>query len=458
MLLLFRMGLLFLLSLLATPPDSFEMREIARVQGFAWDRYVCGDADHDGKQEIYMMLLKEGGWTNYILEYTGGSQFDTFPLGYIETPVWDIGDVDQDGKTDLLTEADTTSITGFLSVLESADSMSLPSVIVWQAYACCGGLDPARITDLDADGAREVTFYTESIITREIKVYECTGPDRYNLVCRKSHSWLTDFIQTPDLDRDGIPELLVLEDIYGYIYEAVADDSMVVKYRFLLPSSARPHALGAAPDMDRDGRNEAIVFGIDSDDRGILGVLESPCNDSFELVWVTYFYPAYPGNSIGVGDVDGDGRPEFAVTDGAGVRLFRCTGNDRYEQFWQTEWVGGEMTLYDINSDGKAELIDRYRDSTQWTVIREYVSLGLGESQSAELQRVNIYPSVVRRGETVKISGLSDIAVSVVDASGRVIARPEENAWHTTTVTPGSYFLRITKDNQSIIRKVLVLK
>ncbi|NPV13306.1 T9SS type A sorting domain-containing protein [candidate division WOR-3 bacterium] len=456
------MPLLFLLSLLATTPDSFEFREIARVRGFARDRYVCGDADHDGRQEIYMMLFKEGEWTNYILEYTGGSQFDTFPLGYIQATVWDIGDADQDGKTDLLAETEIS----LFSVLESADSMSLPSVIVWRVSAGVGP-DPARITDLDVDGAREVTFYTESITTREIKVYECTGPDTYNLVCRKSHWLFKNFIQTPDLDRDGIPELLVADGVSVYIYEAVADDSMVVKDSFSLPSRTYSfhYAVGAAPDMDRDGKNEAIVFGIDWDDNGILGVVESPCNDSFELVWVTSFYPAHPfyGNSIGVGDVDGDSIPEFAVTDGYGVRLFRCTDKDRYEQFWQTEGIGyrywGEMTLYDINTDGKAELIYRHQDSTQWTIIREYVSLGVSERQPAELQRVSIYPLFVAKGAVVRLSGLPPgTKIVILDASGRVIASPEENLWHTTTATPGAYFVRIQLGNQSITHKVLVLK
>jgi len=217
--------------------------------------------------------------------------------------------------------------------------------------------------------------------------------------------------------------------------------------------------------MDRDGRNEAIVLSYNQSSQVLVVVYESPCNDSFAVVWSRLYNGSRVRcGGVAVGDIDGDSLPDFGFCDGFYFRLFRCTGNDQYEQFWQA--VADEpgenppVAIYDINADGKNELLYRLG---QTTVIRQYVSLGVEELRQRRLQQVVVYPSAVAGGKGIRVSGLgSGAKVEVVDACGRVVAifgsRTGEAVWHTGSVRPGAYFIRASLGAQSVTRKVIVLR
>lgn len=459
------MNLVFLSALLAILPvqqditissDSFEFRELIRVPYYAAFRCICGDVDHDGFQEFYTRALWSP-YDAYILEFTPDMNYDTIriPESRLAT-FWLIGDLDRDGKTDLCGEGSYT-----LDIYESPDSASLPLQRVSEIQR--GGTIPFPITaDLDRDGAQEILL-KDHAVPSSIAVYECVADDIYAF--RTALPDTTPLRQTagfgcsPDIDRDGFDEIFRVAGSWVRVYEAVGDDTFAIKAIYQLPGSSGVWyaTITGGPDIDRDGRNEAIIYTADYYYQGLLAVFESSENDSFEIVWVTQFPAGYLTlPTLATGDVDGDGVPEIAVSDGARIHLFRCTGSDQYEQFWQVYTGWSQVGLYDLNNDGKAEVIAYCDDDS--THIYEYFSLGITERQPAELQRISVYPSVVRQGEMVKISGLSDGAVSVVDASGRVIAKLEENVWRTGSMSPRTYFVRIQLGNQSITHKVLVLK
>ena len=423
-------------------PDSFEMRVIARLPVHLEYGVACGDADHNGMREVYAIgedTLDE--WTVVCAEHIGGGQFEYRLPGMERQAPWVVSDMDGDGRGELVTRAGL-----YLRVYEAPDGTSLPCNLVWADTLNTAFANRVIASDLDADSALDIT----GIFNRspyEVWVYESRGDDEYARVVRLHTPPVVpgvpvDVAQARDMDRDGWPELVVVtdDDCVGF-YEAVADDSMELKATHE-PGNWNGAQVVGTPDMDQDGRPEAVVMGVDVFGVATVCVYEAPCDDSFELVWTTQVQGGYNGNWRAVsGDVDGDSVFEFALADGGNLRLFRCTGPDEYAQFWSIDYHMAEVQLYDIDADGKDELI--HRDGQLETVIRKHVEVGVAERELRGLQGVRVVPSVARPGVAVRMDGLeSGFSVQVLDAAGRVVAEPGDGVWRTDGVSPGVYFFR----------------
>jgi len=439
------------------PRDSWEMAVIADLPYCLAANVLCADADHDGKREFYANDSTYPRW-GYAIEHAGNNQFTATLICTDESPLFEcVGDADRDGKTDLFLRATD----GRLNVYESRDSFSLPESAVWILPNNQAGRFYATITDLDLDSAREVVFQDE--LADSIKVYECAGDNRYEFktgVPVRDQGAVS--AQTLDMDGDGVPELAVggIEGLIAF-YEAVGDDRLAFRDTVRVLSNRYNcfcAALAPAPDLDHDGGTELLASSYDWD-MGLfkVEVLEAVGADSFREVWADTTDGGTDGDlAISVGDIRGDSALEFAVATGRHVRLYHCTGPDRYGCFWQTDSGDRAAALYDINSDGRDELLYSFRGHT---IIREWLPVGVEERVVAALQRVAVLPSVARRSEVVRVTGLPQSAeCQVLDASGRVVERLASGVWHPASAGPGAYFVRVRIGNETVARKVLVVE
>ncbi|MBM3314928.1 T9SS type A sorting domain-containing protein [candidate division WOR-3 bacterium] len=455
-------------SMSAPPRDSFEIRELMRlVEHWPSGLVVCGDADRDLQPETWLLALGNGEWEDKCFEFRGDSVVDSVSIGMAWAANYALGDPDRDGRPDLLC-MDASGSPPCYRLYESQDSASLPTTRVWQ-YAAPGGagLFGGFFSDLDADSAGEL------IVTQPVRygieILENVGDNIYVLVDslpRIAPGVVLSIAEAPDMDRDARPELLVGTDVGALlIFEYGPAHTMCLRDTFRTINWTLLCGLSAAPDMDRDGRPEALAVGTAPCDTGTFIVVESPADDSFEVVWSIRFASPCPiEHRIAVGDMDGDSVPEFALS-GDGLRVFRCTGSDQYEQFWTGPRCGPEIGMYDLNRDGKAELICRTRLSQ--TVIYEYFSLGLAEQKRRRLEQVAVEPAVVAGGKEVRVrmeeGGTGAAEVHVLDVAGRMVAvvplgRTGCATWPTRGVAPGAYFIRISSSSLSVTRKVLVVE
>ena len=425
--------------------DSRDMTVIAHIDS-AYPNYAVpsGDADHSGTPEAYLYYRD----TVRIVEYVSGSGFIKRNLGVTADNgviSWALGDVDRDGKSDLVVRYSSGSEPVSLRVYESRSPSELPDTLVWKLVPA-PTIDrlASAITDLDADSAREVMV----MIREDAVLYECVGDNAYERKAVLDGGFPA---RTCDMDLDGKPELPATDTFWETVafIEAVGNDSFATVGRAATPGiDGKITAATGAPDLDGDGRPELVVVRRNAGGVITLAVFEATADDSFQCAWTRTFN----GGSLylqvlALGDVDGDSTPEIAVSDGLHARLFRCTGPDQYEQFWHLDYYPySALGLCDMNLDGRAELI---LDAGGYgTDIREWLPVGVEERAAEALCRVEVQPSVVRSGEAVQITGRPSLSqVEVVDASGRIVATPASGVWRPASSVPGTYFIRIRLGN-----------
>jgi hypothetical protein len=145
------------LAALTTAASGLQMVRVASLTGLIEgdeDWFACGDANHNGRNEVYMRIYSE---SLVCYEYAGGDTFRRFNVcqygGTREVDAIDLAPGDS-GKTDLLMYRNSG-----LEIFESPDSWSLPTDSVWHGLpGDSGDLHPAAIgfSDPDGDGSRDI--------------------------------------------------------------------------------------------------------------------------------------------------------------------------------------------------------------------------------------------------------------------------------------------------------------
>ena len=94
-----------------------------------------------------------------------------------------------------------------------------------------------------------------------------------------------------------------------------------------------------------------------------------------------------------------------------------------------------------------------------FTVISLDPAIGVEEWSQRRLEQPKVLPSVVVRGTAFAVTSRArDAKVAILDASGRVVAKPGSAVWHTATIAPGAYFVHVRSGTQTVVRKVLVVE
>jgi hypothetical protein len=255
------------------------------------------------------------------------------------------------------------------------------------------------------------------------------------------------------------------------VFEAAGNDSWTLA---AVCTTGIEHScsVAAAHDMDLDGWPDIIAVGADTGpDNMAVVVCEASGHHRYHQVWEQDrpdFSPGDYGNPISVGDVDGDLAEEFAVNSANGtIVLFKCTGLHTYEQVWSFATTGTYLRLYDINNDGRSEIIF---DGPQGTEIWEDTEgLGVAELSKFSLESpVKVSSSVARLGASLLLSGIppgADIEVHSLD--GRLVSRTQvrQSTWtwnlrnqSGNLVPAGTYFAVVRSKGKATSLKLCVVK
>jgi hypothetical protein len=469
-------GLAFacILVLLATPLCAIKMARIAQFEHLGGS-YPCGDANHNGRYEVYGENYNRTPDSIIAYEYEGYNQFQRIVTGGLSLEgTWAFGD----GNGDSLDEVVGLGRGASVVIIKSRTDTSYPIDSVW-------GADPnpsapnypyPKYMDFFRDGHRELAMLAEGL---GVCVFENTGINQYSLAAVLGDTVPDvgpdgDF-DVGDLGQDSLMELVAGSTNYWfYVFKATGQDHQYAMTRCSTETFFN-YNVAVALDMDHDGLPEIIVVGHSPQggpEYEELMIYEAMARGGYHEVWGqshSDWYEGGYGNPISVGDVDGDGTGEFAVNTGAGtIALFKCTGPQTYSQVWTFNTTGTYLRLFDIKRDGRAQVIFDGPNGTE--IWEDTEGLGVAEfSKFSQASPVKVSPSVVRLGASLLLSGIPpDADIEVLSLDGRLVTRTQGVRQPTWTwnlrdqsrnfVPAGTYFAVIRSKGRSISLKLCVVK
>ena len=334
---------------------------------------VTADFDRDGMLEIVGLPISDNATGIEIHERISPGVYRLRHTGSIDSKPWAVNDTDGDGLLEILSGTREN-----IFLLESVTQNGYPEKIIWETPFLSSG----QIVDLDGDGRKEIVGADNA--NDNIRIFENRGNDSYDEIFTIKNETAGSNVfgeqfAIGDFDGNGILELMV-GDSEGelFIYESVGDNLLVETWRLKLDLK-NAHQL-AAGDLTGDGIPEFVVGGT---------VLEEDL-PSMQPYWQYRVFTAFPpagttsegvsryqsiwsqaiapfqlkGNSVAIGDVDGDSQNELVILANPSVYVFKWMAGSNgdpvsssFVPIWHHKtWETPRLFLADLNRDNFSEL------------------------------------------------------------------------------------------------------
>jgi hypothetical protein len=290
------------------------------------DFLLAGDVDGDGKPDLVVAdqtpsATGEGTNSISVLLQDPGNPGGFLPSIEYPTgrsPEVALGDVDADGNPDLVvgTTSDPAGISLFRQTPGNPGTFEPPAVI-----ASLPGVSAVAVEDFDGDGKLDIAVATDAGIS--ILEQDASAPGTFLPAVSYAAGSQPTSITVGDLNGDGRPDLAVAN--YGS-----PDGSIKASASVFLQDPADPGKFLPATDYATEFRSSSVAIGdLDGDGRMDLAVanpVASGSNGSISVLLQDIanpgvFLPAanYPGISqplsVAIADLNGDGNADIAVAD-----------------------------------------------------------------------------------------------------------------------------------------------
>jgi uncharacterized protein YjdB len=298
-----------------------------------------------------------------------------------------IGDIDGDGKPDLaVANSNFFTVSLFRNTSSGATLAYAPKV----DFTAMNGPICVVIGDIDGDGKPDLVFAGSGGVsvlrnTSTIGTVSFAGPVHLPTGANPAKVAIGDF------DGDGRPELAAVSTSANtvFLFRNISSvGSLAFAPVVTIFTGAGPSAIAIA-DMDGDGRSDMAVscigaFSIDSSATRTVSVYRNTCtvgNLTFDPS--INFATANNPRQIVVGDQDGDGKPDLIVcnANSNNVSVLRNTGSSGTISFapkvdYATGTSPSNIAVGDIDGDSKPDIAVTYYFQSLVYILRNTGSAG----------------------------------------------------------------------------------
>ncbi len=451
--------------------DSLIFELVAELNMFLTEDLQSYDFLNDGYIELIGGDLVLG--TPLVFLENDGN-FNFTEVNRIDTgkTLFDLGDADNDGLIDILTQWQRS-----MFIYEQTGLNRYADSLVWQITPLEGSYRVwPKYTDLDNDNNFEVSHNNHTTSYYYIAVNENTGDNLYEnfIEIQWPYGSPGDFAWG-DFDGDGFMEIAGGSGVgYLSVFENAADDSFNIVWQepFGHPNLTIHKFIG---DTDGNGFSEWVSGSHDFSNGGFFfKVYEAVGNNQYEVV----YYDSLPGNpwrlgGVDAGDVDGDDIPEFVFSSNFNVGVYKYESIAGWHRVWHLDSLQGTVIPYlvDTNGDGTEEVVIATSHIPNYTRIYELLQTNAQAVVKPVSQDLFIYPNPANDMLFINVPNdlYNNADLRIFDITGRIIffrgnvVSTDKIIWDFKDekgrgVGSGIYFIKISNLDFEYVKKFTILK
>lgn len=287
------------------------------------ERCALADLDGDGKNDLIGTIAARGVYLYRNISVDTSIVFQP----KIDVPVADgplglaVGDLDGDGRFDLVITNHATQSGGTISVLRNTSTPGrisfTPRVTYYTGNDRYSQPENATIADLDGDGRPEVIALNRGSSNLSIfKNYSVKDTIMLTGLLNVTTEQNPQAVSTGDLNGDGKPEIVVANDNQGTVSVLIntsRPDTLSFSKHQDFPAEHGPYSV-AVGDLDGDGQADLAVATKSQD---YLSVYKNITTNTTTIALADRinYKIGETGSWVSIGDVDGDGKPDLVGGD-----------------------------------------------------------------------------------------------------------------------------------------------
>jgi hypothetical protein len=428
---------------------------------------AIGDIDGDGKPDL--MLANYGSNTVSVYRSTSSSGAITagsfaaqvtFATGTQPRSVA-IGDIDGDGKPDLAVANQGTNTVSVFRNTSSSGSITTGSFASHITFATGIGPQSVAIGDIDGDGKPDLAIAnnasnTVSVLRNTSSIGSITSGS-FAVQATFATGTTPRSVAIGDIDGDGKPDLAVANGASANVSVlrntcssgSITSGSFAAQVTFATGTNPQSVVIG---DLDGDGKPDLAVANFNTNN---VSVLRNTSSSGSIIIgsFAAHFTFATGTNpqSVVIGDIDGDGKPDLAVANRNSntVSIIRNTstggsissGSFAPHVTFATGSNPISVAVGDIDGDGKPDMVTANQGSNNVSVIRNNPLSPIEGSAGICVSGTSTLTTNTPGGTW---SSSDDVIATVGSSTGIVTGVTTGTATISYTVTGGSATLVVT--------------
>ncbi|SHM46600.1 Por secretion system C-terminal sorting domain-containing protein [Chitinophaga jiangningensis] len=397
------------------------------------------DMDGDGRKDLVLTVNSDGKAVTVIRNIStrdsiAFAQHQSAPLTSLYSNRVSTGDLDVDGRPDVLVQSQSVSV-GRIGLNVTVDSILLLTPV---SPSLTGG-ESAIIEDLDGDGKNDLLvldpYYGGLLFYRNI--LQLKGV--VSMAARQQIKYLAKRILVADIDGDQLPDIITVNK-NGY-FGILKNNSVPGNISFGNPVE---FAIGYIParigigDLDGDGKPDLAFPGGTS---SVISVFKN-LSDKNQIAFGTAInYPApHQPTLITIADLNNDSKPDIASAGAGGISLYYNRIN------------AADNPVIDAFSPESARKTDMIRITGSHFTGAIQVTFGGVPAQSFQVQNDSTITAVVGEGAGGLITVITPAGIGskadflfIADKPAITSFTPTQATVRTPVTIRGSHFTDVTQ-------------